>query len=94
MTAALTSEEVLALPALIDVPTVAAALGGIGRATVYREVTAGRFPLAAVRVGSRVLFRRADVVVLLGLDGPQAAPRPDGPQLALVAVESATPRAG
>jgi len=96
VTAALTPAEVLALPALIDVPAVAAAFGGIGTATVYREVSSGRFPIEAVRVGARLLFRRSDLTAFLGLDGPRDGQQPPlaGPHLALVDQASASPRAG
>ena len=65
MTAPLTPAEVLALPALVTVPMVGAALGGVGQATVYRQVAAGTLPLEPIRIGSRILFRRADILELL-----------------------------
>ena len=65
MTAPLTPAEVLALPALVSVPMASAALGGVGQATVYRQIAAGTLPLEPIRIGARILFRRSDILALL-----------------------------
>ena len=75
MTRALTVDEVLALPALVGVRDAAGALGGLGEATAYREIAARRFPLEPIRLGARIMFRRADLLALLGIT---PSPTPTG----------------
>jgi len=62
-----TPAEVLALPALVDVRSTAKALG-VGTATMYRSVAAGTLPVEPIRLGSRILFRRADLLDLMRIE--------------------------
>lgn len=72
MSVPLTVFEIQALPALVTVEQVAAALG-VSRSHVYREVAADRFLLEPIRIGRVIRFRRADLLDLLGLDRAEVA---------------------
>jgi predicted DNA-binding transcriptional regulator AlpA len=66
----LTAEDVARLPAAVDVPTAARALG-IGRTTGYALARAGDFPCRVIRVGRSLRVPTADLRRALGLDaGP------------------------
>ena len=59
-------EEVLGLPAAVDVVTAGRALG-VGRDRSYRLAKRGEFPVRVVRIGHRMLVTRADLLSALGL---------------------------
>ena len=64
----LTVPQILALPALVPVwPTTGAALGGLGRTTVYQLAREGRLPFPTLRLGRALMVRRADILNFLGL---------------------------
>ncbi|MBA2416618.1 MAG: DNA-binding protein [Geodermatophilaceae bacterium] len=66
MAAALTREEVLVLPAVIDVVTAGRALG-LGRALTHELVRRGEFPVPVLRVGHVYRVPTAGVLKLLAL---------------------------
>ncbi len=66
MTAALTSEELLALPAVVDLPTGGRAYG-LGERLAYELARTGRFPVPVLRLGRLLRVRRADILADLGL---------------------------
>ncbi len=66
MAAALTREEVLVLPAVIDVVTAGRALG-LGRTLTHELVRRGEFPVPVLRVGRVCRVPIAGVLKLLAL---------------------------
>lgn len=62
-------EEIMTLPAMVDVVTACRALG-LGRTLGYQLVRRGEFPCRVVRVGRRYLIPTADLRAVLGLDTP------------------------
>lgn len=60
MTTPMTREEVLALPATVDLVTGARAFG-IGRTVAYERARAGEFPCEVIRVGSSYRVITADL---------------------------------
>ncbi|MDG9705565.1 DNA-binding protein [Streptomyces sp. DH37] len=75
---ALSTEEVLALPAIVPVwPTVGQAYG-ISRTTTYELARADALPVPVIRVGRQFRARRVDLLKSLGItDGAGvAAPTP------------------
>ncbi|GGZ28644.1 hypothetical protein GCM10010387_22640 [Streptomyces inusitatus] len=65
---ALTTPEVLALPAMVDSwPTAAAACGGIGRTAWHQLAARNEAPVPIIRVGGTNKVRRADLLAFLGL---------------------------
>lgn len=71
-TAALTENEVLALPAMTTAEQAFAALG-IGRDLGYRLIKEAEFPVPVVRLGSAYRVRRRDLLAFLGLENSDAA---------------------
>jgi excisionase family DNA binding protein len=67
MTAALSVEQILALPAAVDLVTAGRALG-IGRTKIHELARHGELPFEVLRVGSSYRVRRADLIGFLGLD--------------------------
>ncbi|MBT2397236.1 AlpA family transcriptional regulator [Streptomyces sp. ISL-100] len=66
-TRALTTEEVLALPAAVDLVTAGRACG-ISRTTAYDLARRGEFPVPLLRLGAQYRARRADLLALLGVE--------------------------
>lgn len=66
MTAALSTEELQALPAVVDVPTAGRAYG-MGTRLAYELAGTGRFPVPVLRFGRLLRVRRADLLADLGL---------------------------
>lgn len=64
-------EELLALPAVIDLETANRALM-IGRSTGYGLAKQGKYPVKVLRLGNAYRVVTADLLKLLGL-GPQQA---------------------
>ena len=60
-------EELLALPASIDLVTAARALG-IGRTTAYQLARAGDLPVPVLRLGVRYRVPTAALLQVLGID--------------------------
>lgn len=71
-------DEVLSLPASIDVPTACRALG-LGRTLGYELALRGEFPCPVLRIGRRYVVPTAGVHALLGLT---PAPPSGGPHAA------------
>jgi predicted DNA-binding transcriptional regulator AlpA len=71
------TDEVRALPPVLDVPT-AGRLLGLGRSAAYDLVLAGAWPTPVLRLGRRLRIPTAPLLELLGLStdspGPNAAP--------------------
>jgi hypothetical protein len=79
----LTPDEVLALPASVDIVTAGRALG-FGRTKAHELARSGLWPVPLLRLGSRYRVRRSDLLEVLGIadpprngDGP--APPSTGP---------------
>lgn len=64
---ALTSEELRALPAAVDLVTAGRAFG-IGRTKAHELVRAGEFPVPVLRLGRTYRVTRADLLRALGED--------------------------
>ncbi|MCU1691883.1 MAG: integrase/resolvase-related protein [Frankiales bacterium] len=64
----MTADEVLALPAVVDLPTAARALG-LGRSAAYQLVRAGQWPTPVIRVGKLIRVPTAPLAALLGVAG-------------------------
>ncbi|KND33965.1 hypothetical protein [Streptomyces acidiscabies] len=74
----LTSDELLALPAVIDLDTSNRALM-IGRSTGYGLAKQGEYPVKVLRLGNAYRVITADLLKLLGLERQQASGgQPDG----------------
>lgn len=67
----LTTAEVLALPAVVDLVTAARALG-MGRTTAYGLVRAGEFPCRVLRVGRGYRVPTAELLGVLGFSPSDA----------------------
>lgn len=63
----LTSDELLTLPAAIDLDTANSALM-IGRSTGYALAKQGRYPVRVLRLGNAYRVVTADLLKLLGLE--------------------------
>lgn len=61
---ALTTRDLAALPAALDLVTACRALG-ISRSKGYGLLRAGEFPLPALRIGGQWRFRASDLCALL-----------------------------
>jgi predicted DNA-binding transcriptional regulator AlpA len=60
----MTLREVRKLPATVDVPTAASALG-IGRSTLYEAIRLGESPVKTITVQRRVIVLTADLIRIL-----------------------------
>jgi excisionase family DNA binding protein len=60
----LTQAELRDLPAVVDVPTAAAALG-IGRSAAYELIREGRWPTPVVRLGKLIRIPTASLLDVL-----------------------------
>ncbi|MCZ1008466.1 hypothetical protein O1L68_18755 [Streptomyces lydicus] len=67
----MTGEELLALPAVIDLDTANKALM-IGRSTGYGLARQGDYPVRVLRLGNAYRVPTAELLKLLGLESPQA----------------------
>ena len=63
----LTIDELLHMPATIDITTAARALG-IGRSTGYELARRGEFPCRVIPVGSSYRVPTADLLRVLGIE--------------------------
>ena len=71
---AVTREELLALPPVIDLPTAADALG-IGRSAAYELVRIGEWPTPVIRLGRLIRIPTAALHLLVGLPTSASDPR-------------------
>ena len=67
MTDALTLDELRALPASIDLPMAARALG-LGRTKAYELAKRDQFPCRVLRIGSTYRIPTAELLRYLGID--------------------------
>jgi hypothetical protein len=67
VTKALGVEEILALPAAVDLVTAGKALG-IGRTKIHELARRDELPFPVLRLGAAYRVRRADLIECLGLD--------------------------
>ncbi|GAB3589405.1 hypothetical protein GCM10027446_01670 [Angustibacter peucedani] len=74
---AVTRDELLALPPVIDLPTAADALG-IGRSAAYELVRLGQWPTPVVRLGRLIRVPTAFLHELLGLTAADSSQRSAG----------------
>jgi predicted DNA-binding transcriptional regulator AlpA len=74
---AVTRDELLALPPVIDLPTAADALG-IGRSAAYELVRMGQWPTPVVRLGRLIRVPTEFLFELLGLHVDEAGRRSAG----------------
>ncbi|URN14335.1 helix-turn-helix domain-containing protein [Streptomyces radiopugnans] len=63
----MTADDVLALPAAVDIPTAGRALN-LGRTLAYDLAKRGEFPCKVLRIGNAYRVRRADLLDLLGIE--------------------------
>jgi hypothetical protein len=68
----MTRDELLALPAAIDLPTAGRAFR-IGRTKAHVMAKRGEFPVRVLRLGNSYRVATADVLKALGIDAPAAA---------------------
>jgi predicted DNA-binding transcriptional regulator AlpA len=75
MKESLSIEDLLGMPAVVDVATAGQALG-IGRTTSYRLARSGQFPCRIMRVGTSYRVPAVELLRVLGLwsDPPTAKP--------------------
>jgi hypothetical protein len=73
MATALSVEQLLDLPAAVDIETAGRAYGR-GRTWSQEAARTGTFPVPVRRVGHRWIVRRCDLLADLGLDGSGADP--------------------
>ncbi|GAA0400672.1 helix-turn-helix domain-containing protein [Micromonospora gifhornensis] len=66
----LSRDELLQLPAMIDLATAARALG-IGRTKAYELAKIGEFPCPVLRIGTSYRVRTADLLKLIGIERDQ-----------------------
>ncbi|OCC11479.1 hypothetical protein [Streptomyces sp. PTY087I2] len=76
-TRGLTGDELLALPAVIDLDTSNQALM-IGRSTGYGLAKQGKYPVKVLRLGNAYRVVTADLLKLLGLEREQPGGEPGG----------------
>ena len=65
---ALTPEEILALPASVDLETAGFALGGLSRTTTFGMYHRGEFPCTVLKLGNQYRVPRIELLRLLGLN--------------------------
>jgi hypothetical protein len=75
MPRALTIEELLALPATVDLPTAGKAFG-IGRTKAHELARNGQFPCPVLRVGHTYRVGRAAILRALDIEDPALTPPP------------------
>ncbi len=63
----MTREELFALPAVVDVPTAAGALG-MGKTAAYELIRCGSWPTPVLRLGKLIRIPTAPLLALLGID--------------------------
>ncbi|PMR58903.1 DNA-binding protein [Verrucosispora sp. ts21] len=63
----LNQDELLQLPAVVDLATAARALG-VGRTKAYDLAKSGAFPCPVLRIGTSYRVRTADLLKLIGVE--------------------------
>jgi predicted DNA-binding transcriptional regulator AlpA len=59
-------EQLMALPAVMDVPTAASILG-LSRTTAYELIRVGQWPTPVVRLGKQIRLPSGPILELLGV---------------------------
>lgn len=77
----LTREEILALPAAVDIPT-AASCFKMGKSTAYDLARRGQFPVPVLPLGKSFRVTRASILAYLGIEDVPAAPAEQSAQTA------------
>ncbi|MET8253359.1 helix-turn-helix domain-containing protein [Micromonospora sp. NPDC005197] len=77
MVSTLNRDELLQLPAMVDLATAARALG-VGRTKAYELAKSGAFPCPVLRIGATYRVRTVDLLELIGIEQPQPR-REDAP---------------
>lgn len=67
-------EQLVALPAVVDVPTAADALG-LSRTAAYELIRAGEWPTPVFRLGKLIRIPTAPLLALLGIQPTPAGQR-------------------
>ncbi|MEU3457215.1 helix-turn-helix domain-containing protein [Micromonospora sp. NPDC006766] len=67
----LNRDELLQLPAVVDLATAARALG-VGRTKAYDLAKSGAFPCPVLRIGTSYRVRTADLLKLVGVERQEA----------------------
>lgn len=75
MSQALTRDELLALPAVVDIRTAGTVLG-IGRSKAYELAQAGAFPVRVLRLGAAYRVATAELLELIGIKVPDGGTVP------------------
>lgn len=85
ITSTLSQDELLQLPAVVDLATAARAVG-LGRTKAYDLAKQGAFPCPVLRIGTSYRVRTVDLLRLVGVERPQpdrnGPSGPDGHQTA------------
>lgn len=68
----MTREELLELPAVVDMPTAAEVLG-VGRSCAYELVRTGDWPTPVLRLGRLIRVPTAPLLELLGIESAFSA---------------------
>lgn len=69
---AMTVAELLGLPAAAPFAKVVPAAFGISRSAAYRALAAGELPFEPIRIGRKLIVRKADLLRALGVTEPEA----------------------
>ncbi|MGC4878529.1 helix-turn-helix transcriptional regulator [Micromonospora sp. DT43] len=78
-TSSFNQDELLQLPAMIDLATAARALG-VGRTKAYDLAKSNAFPCPVLRIGTSYRVRTADLLRLVGVDRQPTTVRDDRPE--------------
>jgi hypothetical protein len=68
----LTPEEILALPAAVDIPT-AGLCFKMGKSTAYDLARKGQFPVPVLHLGKSYRVTRASILAALGIEDTSAS---------------------
>ena len=79
-TGPLTLDEVIRLPATVDLPTAARALG-FGRSKAYALARSGGFPCRVLHAGETYRVPTAEILALLGIDINAVVNTREGPNV-------------
>ena len=73
-----TPEELRALPVVFPFDPVVPQVFGISRSTAYRALAAGEFPFRPLRLGRKLIVKRADLLAALGVHDRSATTDTEG----------------
>jgi hypothetical protein len=75
MAKGLTPEQILQLPAAVDIPT-AGKVFGYGKSKAYQMARLGEFPVPLLPFGKSFRVTRASICAVLGIEVPPVAVQP------------------